>query len=108
MAGSIDGFLRESLGDAVVQGFRWMNKGEDLEISFSRPGDRGKATVILFRWVTELEIEMRFGKLFGQPLIHEAALESAEAPSRISSSFGGAPEGGVRFRFSEAEIHKES
>ena len=97
-------FLRHGLGDAEVQSLTWLNKGEDLEISLSMPGEQGTQTVVLFRWVTQLKIEMGCGQLIGQPPIYDAILEKVGESHKLSLSFGGALRGGIRFRFHEAEI----
>ena len=93
----LDPRLQHGLGDHRLSRLGWSPNGEDLRLTFQKPG--GGQVIVTASWATEIRIDIDFGEYSGMPLVFESHVDHTERRGlHFRVEFGAAPEGYISCR----------
>ena len=100
----LEDLLRDGLGDCRLNQLRFTEGGENLCISFERPGREGDLCVE-FVWVVGLRVELNFGDYQGSPLVGTSTFTRLDRDRwSVVIEFSPAPEGCIVLECNEVRV----
>lgn len=98
----LENLLKEGLGDSKILALKWI--GDDFIIDLILPSSLRISLRFIF--ITDLKIELYYGKYSGEPLLFDTIFEIKDIGYHIVFQFGAAPEGNITFECNNIVLEK--